>query len=192
MIPTVLIALLTFILLAVIIYFVIIFNGFKRLISNIEMSQSNIDVLLKQRFDEIPNLVRVCKGYIGYESKILKDITELRSKFETTRTIINKNKLNQILTDKMNSLDSIVESYPNLKSSEQFLNLQRRISEIEMEIADRREFYNDGIAVFNTRVESFPDIIIAKIIMGYKKQQMFKFQEVEEEYSRLHPEGGLR
>lgn len=172
MVSIIFISLLGFISLGLFVYFVIIFNGLKGLIINIDRAKSNIDVLLKQRFDEIPQLVRVCKGYIGYESSILKEITELRSKFETTKETIYKNKLNQFLTEKIHSL---YENYPNLKASEQFLNLQKRISDLEMEIADRREFYNDSVAAFNIRLESLPDIVVAKIL-GYKKERMFRTQ----------------
>lgn len=167
-----------------VVYFVIIFNGLKNLKNNIDKSLANIDVLLKQRFDEIPQLVKICKGYIGYESNVLKELTELRKRFEETRETISKEGLNHDLTTKIAGLSATAENYPELKASPQFLNLQTRVSDLEMEITDRREFYNDSVNSFNIRIESFPDMFVAKIL-GYEKQKLLKIEEGEREIPNI-------
>jgi LemA protein len=163
---------------AVIIYFVSIFNGLIRLRRNIDKSWANIDVILKQRHDELPKLIEVCKGYMNYEKTVLKSLTELRSKWMSATTLSDKAEISGQISEALKSLFAVAESYPNLKANENFLQLQNRISGLENELADRREFYNDSVTSFNTRIQSIPDMWVAGM-MHYSSIDLFKVAEAE-------------
>jgi len=190
MLTTILVTCLSFLALALLLFLVIVFNNLQAIKNNIEKAASNIKVLLKQRFDEIPQLVEICKAYMGYENKTLQDLTSLRSAFkkelekneDDSEKLKGMNELDQVLTGQMKSLYAVAESYPILKASEQFLHLQTRISALEDQIADRREFFNDSVNMYNTRIESLPDMFIAKVL-NYKKKEMFTIEESETQIS---------
>ena len=171
------------------VYLVLIFNSLMAIKNNIDRARANIDVLLKQRFDEIPQLVNVCKGYIKYEGSILEKLATLRNQYNKTvfsdsdKDAIKKVELNQTLNGYSKELYALAESYPNLKASNQFLYLQERFSEIEMQIADRRELFNDSVNIFNTRIDSFPDMILA-FVLRYKKYALFEIPTEEKEFSK--------
>ena len=152
------------VILALFVGAIIIYNTFQRLRHAIARAQANIDVLLKQRFDEIPQLVRVCASYASFERKTLQALTELRTQFEAARDIRPREQLDRQLTDQLMELAATAENYPQLRASEQFLNLQRRVSDLEMEIADRREFFNQSVTEYNVRLVSFPDLLIARML----------------------------
>lgn len=141
--------------------FVVIFNGLISLRNEIRRSWSNIDVLLKQRFDEIPRLVDVCKGYMKYEKDVLQLITRARARISEAHEISTQTRAEDGLTDALHHLFAVVEKYPDLKANDSFLKLQYRITELENQIADRREFYNQCVTAYNTRRESFPDVLVA-------------------------------
>lgn len=150
-------------LLAVIIYVIIIYNGFVALKNNINQDWSNIDVLLKQRYDELPKLIKVCEGYMQHEQKTLEAVIKARSQVNSARTEGQKLQAQNMLTDTLKSLFMVVERYPELKADTGFRQLSNRISEIEDQIADRRELYNASVTIFNTRLDQFPDVIIARL-----------------------------
>lgn len=150
------------ILFALIIYVVIIYNGFVALKNNIDKNWSNIDVLLKQRYDELPKLIKVCEGYMQHEQKTLEAVVKARSMVNSARSDEQKLQAQSMLTDTLKSLFMVVERYPDLKADTGFRQLSNRISEIEDQIADRRELYNASVTIYNTRLEQFPDVIIAK------------------------------
>ncbi len=172
------------VLLCSLIYFVVIFNSLIAIKNNIERAESNINVLLKQRFDEIPQLINVCKGYIKYEGGILEKLAQLRGRYfninlkDKNLNFEEKTRFDEILGGYAKELNILAEAYPNLKASEQFLNLQNRLSELEMQIADRRELFNNSIGIFNSRIGSFPDMIVAKTF-GYKKYGFFEIDKEE-------------
>ena len=145
-----------------IIYIVIIYNGFVALKNNIEKNWSNIDVLLKQRYDELPKLIKVCEGYMQHEQKTLEAVVKARSMVNSARSDKQKLQAQNGLTETLKSLFMVVESYPDLKADAGFRQLSNRISEIEDQIADRRELYNASVTIYNTRLDQFPDVIIAK------------------------------
>lgn len=168
-------------------YLIIIFNSLVRLKNNIDKAAANIDVLLKQRFDEIPQLVKVCSQYMGYENELLQKLTGLRTEYDKAQenkgedeeeTVVYATELDTQLSETMGNLRATAEQYPDLKASEQFSHLSTRITNLESMIADRREYYNESVNVLNARVESFPDILIAKLF-GYKQRALFKADEVE-------------
>ncbi len=143
-------------------YLFSIYNGFVTLRTNIQKAWANIDVLLKQRFDELPNLVETVKGYAKHEKVTLENITKLRSAVQEAPSIHDKAVASEQLSQNLKTLFAVVENYPNLKANENFLKLQKRITELENLIADRREFYNDSVNLYNIKIASFPDLVIAR------------------------------
>ena len=167
------------ILVGVVGYIVAIFNGLIRLKNNIKKSLGNIDVLLKQRHDELPKLIETVKGYMKHERGVLTEITKARSIYSKAGNDIHKKaQADNMLSGALKTLFAVAENYPKLQANENFMQLQARISGIENELADRREFYNDSTNQFNIRIQSIPDVIVARI-MGYKEQEMFKASEKE-------------
>jgi LemA protein len=143
-------------------YIITIYNGLVSLRNNIDRAWSNIDVLLKQRFDELPKLIKVCEGYMQHEQKTLEAVIKARSMVQNAQNTREKLEAQNMLTDTLKSLFMVVERYPDLKADTVFRNLGNRISEIEDQIADRREYYNDSVNLYNIRIEQFPDVIIAR------------------------------
>lgn len=150
-------------LLGLVLYVILIYNGFVQLKNNINRDWSNIDVLLKQRYDELPKLIKVCEGYMQHEQKTLEAVIKARSMAGTARTDQDKMQAQNALSDTLKSLFMVVERYPELKADAGFRQLGNRISELEDQIADRRELYNAAVTIYNTRADQFPDVIIARL-----------------------------
>jgi LemA protein len=150
-----------------------IYNGLVALKSQLERAWANVDVILKQRFDEIPQLVQVIEQYVGYESSVLQGLAEARSRYGSARTVGEKIQASQELSLTFQGVMSIGEAYPDLKSNANFVQLQNRVSELENTTADRREMYNDTVAQFNARIAQIPDVFAARFL-GYLKQDMFE------------------
>jgi LemA protein len=163
MVGWIVLGVLVFVLLVVGVYVVTIYNGFVALKNNIERNWSNIDVLLKQRFDELPKLIKVCEGYMQHEQKTLEAVIKARSMANQAQTEEQKVQAQNMLSDTLKSLFMVVEKYPDLKADKSFQQLGYRISELEDQIADRREFLNESVNLYNIRLEQFPDLIIARI-----------------------------
>jgi len=151
-----------FILVALIVYVIMIYNGLVRLKHNIDKSWSNIDVLLKQRFDELPKLVSVCEGYMKHERDTLEAVIKARSMVTSGANPEAQLDAQNAISQALKSLFAVVEKYPDLKADTSFRQLQARVSEIEDQIADRREFYNESVNLNNIRVEEFPDVLVAR------------------------------
>ncbi len=145
----------------VVIYLATIYNGLVGLRNDIDKAWSNIDVLLKQRYDEVPRLIEVCKGYMQYEATTLEALTEARARYRLAGTVAQKGAASGNLSGSVNELFAVAENYPQLKANETFLEVRQRITELESQIADRREYYNDAINLFNTRMQEMPDKIVA-------------------------------
>lgn len=158
------------------IYVVIIYNGLVRLRNDIDKAWANIDVLLKQRHDELPNLVATVKGYMQYEQQTLERITQARTAFTQATTVGQKAQADLLVTGALRGLFAVAENYPDLKANTNFLQLQKRISELEDMIADRREFFNDDVNTYNVRIQQLPDVLIASL-MGLQKKEMFKVSD---------------
>ena len=161
-----------------VLYLIAIYNGLVQLRNNINKSIGNIDVLLKQRYDELPNLVETTKGYMKHEKEVFESITKARSAWMIATTLPQKAVASDMLSGALKSLFAVAENYPKLEANVNFKHLQERISGIENEIADRREFYNDSVNNFNIRIQSFPDMFIAKM-MTLTPFEMFKAAEEE-------------
>lgn len=166
-------------LIALMVFVVGIYNSLVSLKVNIDRAVSNIDVLAKQRFDEIPNLVEICKGYMRYEKETLQNVIEARNIFLKSANSHETVKADLGLESALKSLYAVSEQYPELKANEQFLNLQRRVTALENDIAGRREFYNASVALYNTRIYQIPDIIVARFL-NFKEKSMFQTETKEE------------
>jgi LemA protein len=164
--------------LVIVFYAVSVFNGLVRLKNNIKKSLSNIEVLLKQRVDELPKLIESVKGYMKHERGTLTELTKARTEFMNAKTLPEKAKADGIISGALKTIFAVAENYPNLKANENFIQLQTRISGIENELADRREFYNDSVNTYNIRIQSIPDRFVAGML-GYTPEEMFKATEAE-------------
>src|SRR5271170_3521893 len=131
------------------IYAVIVYNGLVRLQNEIGRAWANIDVLLKQRHDEVPNLVACVKGYMDHERQTLEAVTEARAASMNAASISQKAQADTLLTSALRSFFVVAERYPQLKADQNFLALQNRISELEERIADRRECFNEDVSTYN-------------------------------------------
>lgn len=147
-------------------YLIMIFNNLVTLKNNVKKAWANIDVLLKQRHDELPKLVETCKQYMAYEAPTLEKITELRAKSMSAREqgdISTLGKVEGALRGTLGNLFALAENYPDLKTNQTFNHLQTRITGLENSIADRRELYNESVTLNNIRIEQIPDIMVAKL-----------------------------
>jgi LemA protein len=160
----------------VLIYAVILYNGLVRLRNENDRAWSNIDVLLKQRHDEIPNLVETVKGYMQHEQETLLAVTQARTASMSAASVGQKALADLQVASALRGLFAVAENYPQLKANENFLKLQNRISELEERIADRREFFNDDINTYNTRIGQIPDVFVASF-MNLKPREMFKVSD---------------
>lgn len=158
---------------AVGIYSIILYNGLVRLRNENDRALANIDVLLKQRHDEIPNLVETVKGYMQHEQQTLLALTQARAASMNAASINQKAVADLKLESALRGLFAVAENYPQLKANENFLKLQNRISELEECIADRREFFNDDVNTYNTRIGQIPDVFVASF-MALKPRPMFQ------------------
>jgi LemA protein len=161
-------------------YAVMVYNGLVRLKNNIDKAWSNIDVLLKQRSDELPKLIDTAKEYMDYEQETLQEITEARTKQQQANSPAAQAEADQAVRGALGNFFAVAEDYPELKSNENFRQLQRRISEIEDQIADRREFYNDSVTTYNTRIEQIPYNFMANM-MSYTQKELFEATEQEKQ-----------
>ena len=169
------------VLVVVIVYAIMLYNNLVQIKHNVTKAWANIDVLLKQRHDELPKLVETCKQYMKFEQDTLTKVMEARSTVSTAREQQNIGALGQAegtLRATLGNLFALAEAYPDLKTNQTFQQLQSRISSLENAIADRREFYNESVNVNNVRIEQFPDSMIAGMF-NFKSAQLLEFQAEE-------------
>ncbi|MDE3736824.1 MULTISPECIES: LemA family protein [Pseudomonas] len=169
------------VLLLVVAYAVILYNALVRLKHGVGKAWSNIEVLLKQRHDELPKLVETCKQYMQHERTTLERVISARNAVASAREKGDIGALGQAesgLRAGLGQLFALAENYPQLKANESFQFLQQRISGLENGIADRRELYNEAVNLNNVRIEQFPDVIIAGLF-GFKAAELLEFSEAE-------------
>ena len=142
-------------------YFISIYNSLIRLKHNIDKAWANIDVLLTQRHDELTKLLETVKGYMHYEKDVLTAVTKARTDFLNAGSVKEKAAADGAMTAALKTLFAVAENYPQLKANESFIHFQSRISAIENQIADRREFYNDSVNTLNIRIEQIPYVFVA-------------------------------
>jgi len=147
-----------------------IFNGLVRLRIRAKEAWADIDVQLKRRYDLIPNLINTVKGYATHESETFKKVTEARTKAMQAGTLAEQGKAENMLSDTLKSLFAVAENYPDLKANENFLELQRELSDTENKIQAARRFYNTNVRDLNIKIESFPSSIIANMFRFVKKE----------------------
>jgi LemA protein len=167
-----------FAIFGLIVYVVTIFNGLITVKNDIAKAWANIDILLKQRHDELPKLLDVCKGYMDFERDTLQKITQARSMYQQAVSVDQKAQADHSMTSALRGFFAVAENYPQLKANENFTRLQVRITELESQIADRREFYNDCVNTFNIRIQQMPDTFVASF-MNLAPQPMFKVEEAD-------------
>ncbi|MFW5431184.1 MAG: LemA family protein [Methylophilaceae bacterium] len=165
----------------VVIYFIFTFNSLVAIKNNVSKAWANIDVLLKQRHDELPKLIDTCKQYMQHEQQTLENVIKARSGVDKARQLQDVAGLavaESALQGSLGGLFALAENYPDLKADQSFNALQSRITGLENAIADRREFYNDSVNVNNVRVAQFPDLIVANLL-GFKTLNLLKFASAE-------------
>ena len=165
------------VLVVILIYFIMTYNSLVSIKNNVAKAWANIDVLLKQRHDELPKLIDTCKQYMKYEQETLDKVIKARSQvFEAgeSNNVVALGVAESMLRGGLGKLFALAESYPDLKANEQFLHLHSRISGLENAIADRREFYNDSVNINNVRIQQFPDLILARLF-NFKSFDLLKF-----------------
>jgi LemA protein len=161
-------------------YIVSIYNGLIALKNNVGRAWANIDVLLKQRHDELPKLVKTCEGYMQHERGVFDKLSEARAALAGARSVGQRADAENALTRAIGQFFAVAEAYPTLKADESFRQLQSRISDLENQIADRREFYNDTVTVFNTRIQQIPDTVVANWL-GMTSAELFKVEDSDRE-----------
>ena len=161
------------ILAIIIIYILAKYNKLIKLKNKVKQSESGIDVYLNQRFDLIPNLVECVKGYANHEKSVIENVTKMRSEYMKTNKSLKKA---EELNNSMNGILAIAEGYPELKASEQFLNLQKNLSKIESQLQAARRIYNNDVTKYNTKIETVPTNLIAGMF-GMKKAELFQIEE---------------
>jgi len=162
------------------IYGIAVYNSLVSLRQKVSEAWSDIDVQLKRRYDLIPNLVETVKGYATHESTVFEDVTKARSQAMNASGLHDKSEAENMLSGTLKSLFAVSESYPELKANENFLELQRELSDTENKIQASRRFYNSVVMSLNTKIESFPDSAIASI-GKFEKKEYFEIAEAEKE-----------
>lgn len=165
----------------VLVYAVVIFNHLVTLKHNVKKAWSNIDVLLKQRHEELPKLVETCRQYMQYEQQTLEKVMLARTAVSQAQAQGDIGALGLAETEMrlgLGNLFAVAEAYPDLKANESFQHLQQRISGLENAIADRREFYNESVNINNIQIEQFPDLIVAGMFR-FRAFELLEFSDSE-------------
>lgn len=161
-------------------FIVIEFNTFVNLKNKIKQSKSSIDIYLTQRFDLIPNLVECVKVYMKYEESVFTKIAELRAEYNNSKDL----KKGEQLNSEFNNLLAVGESNPDLKASEQFLNLQKSLIKMESQLQAARRVYNGDVTLYNTTISEFPNNIFASIF-NFKEEELFEIEEYKKENIKI-------
>ena len=164
-----------------VVYLVGIYNSLVALRERVKQAWANIDVLLKQRHDELPKLIETCKQYMQYEQETLDKVMRARAAVFTASAggnVAAVGVAEQQLRGDIGRLFAVAENYPQLKTDESFRQLQTRITSLEEAIADRRELYNDQVNINNTRIDQFPDVLIARRY-GFTAKPLLEFAAAE-------------
>ena len=167
------------VLVVAIIWLIALFNGLVTLKNRVKEAWSDIDVQLKRRYNLIPNLIESVKGYAKHESKVFNDVTEARTRAMGATSPEGHAKAENMLSQTLKSLFAVAENYPDLKASQNFLQLQDELSDTENKITASRRFYNGNVRDFNTKIQKFPNNLLANTL-GFEKQEFFKIDREAE------------
>jgi LemA protein len=163
------------------------YNDVVALVQRIDKAWANIDVALKQRHDELPNLVAAVRGVMDFEQDVLTEVTRLRNAYDPSRSVPEQGALSAQTSQAVKSLFAVVENYPQLKSATNVLSLQAEVERLESIIADRRELYNDQVYRYNTRIQQVPAVLLAGLF-AWRARDFFAATEDE----RSRPDVSLR
>lgn len=152
------------------------YNSFIRLINRAKEAWADIDVQLKRRYDLIPNLVNTVKGYAKHEASAFENVTKARAAAMGAGNLAERGRAENMLTDALKSIFAVAEAYPELKANQNFLELQKELSDTENKIQAARRFYNTNVRDLNTKIESFPSNVIANFFK-FAKMEFFQLEE---------------
>lgn len=157
------------------------YNSLINLKNKVKQAKSGIDIFLNQRFDLIPNLVECVKGYSKHEKEIFENISQLRAEYVKSKDLKQAEKLN----NGINEIIALAENYPDLKASEQYLNLQKNLSKIESELQAARRIYNMEVTNYNTAINVVPKNIVANMF-GFKEEELFEIEDNKRENIKVN------
>lgn len=168
------------IIVLIVIYALALYNSFVKLNNKVKEAFSTMDVYLKKRWDLIPNIVEIVKGYAKHEKDTLKEVVELRNSTYDKMSDEEKIKTNEQLSSGINKIMALAEAYPDLKANENFKDLSKQLTKVEDDITNSRKYYNGVVRIYNNKVEMFPSNIFAGLF-GYKSKAMFEASVNERE-----------
>ncbi len=157
---------------------IVIYNSLVAKRQNVKNAWSQIDVQLQRRFDLIPNLIETVKGYMTHEKEVLEKVTSLRSSWAEANTVAEKSVLDNELSSALKTILAVSENYPDLKANQSFADLQEELRTTENKISFSRQFYNDTVTIYNTKLETFPSNVIASMF-GFKEETLFEAESDE-------------
>ena len=161
-----------------ILFIISVYNSLVTLRQRVKNAFGQMDVQLQRRFDLIPNLVETVKGYMTHESDTLAKVTELRTAWAGAKTVDEKAKLDNELSNTLKNIMAVAEAYPDLKANQNFESLQNELTETEDKISYSRQFYNDTVTRYNTKLELFPSNIIAGMF-HFTAESLFEVDSAE-------------
>ncbi len=162
----------TSIVIIVLVFIAGTYNKLIKLLNKAKQSKQGIDIYLKQRFDLIPNLVECVKAYAKHEKETLEKVTELRKDYDKDQSL----KQGEIVNNELNKIIALAESYPELKASENYLNLQKNLTKMESQLQAARRIYNSDVTRYNTAIQTIPSNIIAGLF-GFKEKELFEIED---------------
>ena len=168
------------IIIVFIVWIIAVYNSLIKIKNRVDEAWSDIDVQLKRRYDLIPNLVNTVKGYAAHEKELFEKVTEARTAAMKAGTPVEKEKAENILSGTLKSLFAVAENYPDLKANQNFLELQRELTDTENKIQAARRFYNGNVRDFNTKIQTFPNNLIAGMLK-FNEKEFFEAEESKKE-----------
>ena len=162
----------------IIIAIIAMYNSLVTMRQRVKNAWSQIDVQLQRRFDLIPNLVETVKGYMEHEADVLTKVTDLRSSWAEAKTVDEKAKLDNQLSESLKTIMAVAENYPDLKTNQNFSELQTELTNTENKISYSRQFYNDTVTRYNIKLETFPSNVIASVF-NFKSENLFEVDNQE-------------
>jgi len=172
------------IVLLIIFWLIAVYNGLIKSKNRVQEAWSDIDVQLKRRYDLIPNLIETVKAYAAHEKEVFQKVTEARSQAMQAKTLAEKGKAENMLSSTLKSLFAVAENYPDLKASQNFMQLQDELSDTENKIQAARRFYNGNVRDFNIKIQVFPTNLIAGLL-GFKAFEFFQIEEEQREAPKV-------
>ena len=164
------------ILIAALVWAVVVYNLLVRDRNRVAQAWSDVDVQLTRRHDLVPRLVEIVKGYAGYERAVLTSLAELRTRGPAGTSPASRSEVERSVSTGVKQLIALVESYPNLKANENFLDLQGKLVDTENQIQFARRYYNGAVNLFNNHLQRFPDLLIARL-GGFQPAEFFDLEE---------------